>query len=81
MTALDENACIKKAKTKAKTKAKSYLPTKRNKYAALFYCIFEWNRLCLQSFSDNVSGKTMLSNITQRYLDVFPETRMPLSNF
>lgn len=68
-TSLDENSC----RTKARTKAKSYLPTKPDKFAIRFYCVVDWKTLYLHSFFDNGSGNTMPTTIVRRVLDIFPE--------
>ncbi len=76
-TALDENSC----RTKARTKAKSYLPTKPDKYAVRIYCVVEWRTLYLHSFFDNGSGNSTNTTIVRRFVDIFPELRTPINKF
>lgn len=74
VSALDENSC----RTKARTRVRSYLPSKPDKYAIRFYCIVEWRTLYLHTFFDNGSGNSAPSTPAQRYMYVFPDLRTPI---
>ncbi len=52
VSALDENSCNSKACTRAKT----YLPSKPDKYAIHFYAVVEHKYVYLSSMLDNKAG-------------------------
>ena len=62
-------------KTKARTRARSYMPKKPDKFAIRFYCIVEWKTLYVHSLWDSGSGNWVRHNEYERYLQVFPELR------
>ena len=74
---LDENSCL----TKARTKAKIYLPPKPDKYAIRFYCVVDWKHCYLHSVFDNGSGNSEPDSSAERYLNIFPEMRRPIHRF
>lgn len=70
--ALDENT----ARTKARTRAKSYIPNKPDPYGIRFYAVVGWNPgTYLHSINDNRSGNLTNETHAEAYCSVFPELR------
>jgi hypothetical protein len=55
VSALDENGCA----TKARTKAKTYSPNKPEKYGNRFYAVVRHQNCYLSSMFDNPAGNLM----------------------
>ncbi|OWZ01860.1 hypothetical protein PHMEG_00026682 [Phytophthora megakarya] len=74
VSSLDETS----VRTTARTKAKSYIPSKPDKYAVRFYAVVSWSPLYIHTLWDNSSG--LVSNLSpaERYVQTFPEMRTPL---
>ena len=73
VSALDENSCA----TKARTRAKTYLPSKPDKYAIRFYAVVGHKYVYLSSMFDNRAGnKTGVSGV-QDYCRLFRSLRTP----
>ncbi len=73
VSALDENSCANKACTRAKT----YLPSKPDKYAIRFYAVIGHKYVYLSSMFDNRAGnKTGVLGV-QDYCRLFHSLRMP----
>lgn len=70
-SALDENT----ARTKARSRAKSYLPSKPDKYGIRFYAVVGSKHVYLSSISDNGSGNHTNISQPQMYCRVFRELR------
>ena len=67
-------------RTKAKTRAKTYLPSKPDKYAIRFYAINCWKSLYLQNFFDNGAGHKGNQTCSDRYVQSFPKLRTLFHN-
>ncbi|RLN74357.1 hypothetical protein BBJ28_00008624 [Nothophytophthora sp. Chile5] len=65
-------------RTKARTGAKSYLPSKPDKYGIRFYAIVGWTSLYVHSLWDNGSGNSSPTSASQRYCELYPSMRTPL---
>jgi hypothetical protein len=76
VSALDENSCP----TKAKTKAKTYSPNKPAKYATRFYVIVGHKYCYLSSMYDNRAGNSTGVNGVHDYMHLFPHLRLPYKN-
>ncbi len=76
-SALGEISC----RTKAKTKARSYLPSKLDKYTIRLYCVVEWKTIYLHTAFDNASGNSRPLTAAERYCEIFPDFRTPLIIF
>ena len=70
------------ARTKERTRANSYIPSKRDPYGIMFYAVLVWNPgTYLFSFSDNRSGNITGVSPDEAYCHVFPEMRTPYNKF
>lgn len=67
-------------RTKAKCRAKTYIPSKPDKYAIRFYALNCWKTLYLQNFFDNGAGYKGDLNCSERYVQIFPKLRTLLNN-
>lgn len=74
-SALDENT----VRTKARTKAKSYIANKPQPYGIRFYAVVGSKHTYLHSFYDNGSGNTTGISRAQSYTTVFRDLRGPYS--
>jgi hypothetical protein len=70
---LDENSCT----TKAHTRAKTYLPSKPDKYAIHFYAVIEHKYANLSSMFDNRAGNKTGVMVVQDYCRLFHSLWMP----
>lgn len=61
--------------TKARTRAKSYIPSKPDKFGIRFYTVVEWRSLYVLSVWDNGRGNLSQKSEVDRFLEVFPEMR------
>ena len=68
---LDESS----VRTKAKCRAKTYLPSKPDKYTIRFYALNCWHSLYLQNLYDNGAGNKTNLSCSERCLQTFPELR------
>jgi hypothetical protein len=76
-SALDENS----AAYKGRSKARSYMPSKPDKYAIRFYAVVGSGKgLYLHSIHDNGRGNSSATTPASRFSSVFPEMRTPLRN-
>ena len=75
--ALDENT----VRTKARTKARSYIPSKPDPYGIRFYALCVWKYGYLFNFFDNNSGNTTGISQPLRYTDMFRNLRTPYERF
>jgi hypothetical protein len=75
VVAFDESS----TRTKARTSAKSYIPTKPDKYTLHWYTQVCWRSLYTQSFWDNGSGNQTLTNPANNFCAIFPKMAHPLS--
>ena len=66
-SAFDENT----ARTKARTSAKSYIPSKPDKYGIRFYANVGWKSLYLHTIFDDGSGNKTGKSPAERYCEVF----------
>jgi hypothetical protein len=74
-SALDENS----AAYKGRSKARSYMPSKPDKYAIRFYALVGSGKgLYLHSIQDNGRGNTTATTPANRFSNVFPDMRTPL---
>jgi len=71
VSALDENSCP----TKARTKAKTYCPNKPAKYAIRFYAVVGHRYCYLHSMFDNSAGNTCGVPGVHRYTSLFRSLR------
>ncbi|KAE9041166.1 hypothetical protein PR003_g12877 [Phytophthora rubi] len=71
---LDENT----VRTKARSAAKTYLPSKPDKYGVCFYAVVGWESLYAYSVWDNGSGNRTRSSPAERYVNIFPALRTSL---
>ncbi|OWZ04679.1 hypothetical protein PHMEG_00023377 [Phytophthora megakarya] len=71
---LDENT----VRTKARSGARTYMPSKPDKYGVRFYAVVGWQSLYTYSVWDNGSGNRTRTVAAERYVDVFPALRSPL---
>ncbi|RLN37861.1 hypothetical protein BBJ28_00000464, partial [Nothophytophthora sp. Chile5] len=76
VSSLDENS----VRTKARTRAKSFIPSKPDKFAIRFYAVVGWRSLYVHSIWDNGSGNDLRSSPSQRYTNVFPTLRTALDH-
>lgn len=74
-SSLDENS----VRTKARTRAKSFIPSKPDKYAIRFYAVVAWSSLYIHSIWDNGSGNLSKIAPCDRYTKVFPGLATPLA--
>uniref|UniRef100_H3H696 PiggyBac transposable element-derived protein domain-containing protein n=1 Tax=Phytophthora ramorum TaxID=164328 RepID=H3H696_PHYRM len=70
---LNENT----VRTKARSSAKTFLPSKPDKYGVRFYVVVGWESLCAYSVWDNGSGNRTRTTPAERYVGVFPALRTP----
>ncbi|POM68374.1 Hypothetical protein PHPALM_15472 [Phytophthora palmivora] len=71
---LDENT----VRTKARSSARTYLPSKPDKYGVRFYAVVGWKSLYAYSIWDNGSGNRTRATPAERYIGVFPALRTAL---
>lgn len=62
-------------RTKARSGAKTYMPSKPDKYGVRFYGVSGWESLYAYSVWDNGSGERTRTVPVERYVDVFPSLR------
>ncbi|KAE8899747.1 hypothetical protein PF007_g16673 [Phytophthora fragariae] len=62
-------------RTKARSSAKTFMPSKPDKYGVRFYGVFDWQSLYAYSVWDNGSGNRTRTVPVERYVDVFPALR------
>jgi len=74
ISALDENSCA----TRARTEARSYIPSKPDQYAIRFYCVVEHTTRWLHTVFDNGSGNKSQMSAAERYINLFPDLRKPV---
>ncbi|ETP37147.1 hypothetical protein F442_15026 [Phytophthora nicotianae P10297] len=67
-------------RTKARTRAKSFLPSKPDKYGVRFYAVVGWSSLYVHSVWNNSSGNRKPSTPAERFTSLFPTLRSPLRN-
>ncbi|GMF33858.1 unnamed protein product [Phytophthora lilii] len=67
-------------RTKARSRARTYMPSKPDKYGLRFYAVVRWGSLYVHSLWDNGSGNVTRSTPAERYTQVFPSLRTPLYN-
>jgi len=73
VSALDENSCP----TKARTKAKTYSPNKPAKYAIRFYAVVGHKYCYLSAMADNRAGNTTGIAAVYEYFRLFRNMRTP----
>ncbi|KAE9001595.1 hypothetical protein PF005_g13587 [Phytophthora fragariae] len=71
---LDENT----VRTKARSAAKTYLPSKPDKYGVRFYAAVGWESLYAYSVWDNGSDNRTRFSPADRYVNIFHALRTPL---
>ncbi|EGZ10404.1 hypothetical protein PHYSODRAFT_518952 [Phytophthora sojae] len=67
-------------RTKARSRARTCMPSKPDKYSLRFYAVIGWDALYVHSLWDNGSGNATRSTPAQRYTELFPSLRTPLYN-
>ncbi|OWZ21004.1 hypothetical protein PHMEG_0004525 [Phytophthora megakarya] len=65
-------------RTKARSAARTYLPSKPDKYGVRFYAVVGWESLYGYSVWDNGCGNRTRTTPAERYVGVFPELRTAL---
>ncbi|OWZ09430.1 hypothetical protein PHMEG_00017867 [Phytophthora megakarya] len=60
-------------RTKARSRARTYMPSKPDKYGVHFYAIVDWDSLYVNSVWDNSSGNTQRTTTAQRYTQLFAD--------
>ncbi|POM59005.1 Hypothetical protein PHPALM_36271 [Phytophthora palmivora] len=75
VSALDESSI----RTKARSAARTYIPSKPDKYAVRFYALVDWKTLYVRGLFDNGSGNRTVSGHLERYTAVFPELRRSMA--
>ncbi|KAG6973912.1 hypothetical protein JG687_00000613, partial [Phytophthora cactorum] len=75
VSSLDENS----VRTKARTAAKSFIPTKLDKFAIRFYVVVGWVSFYVHSVWDNGSGNYTNTTPPSRYTSTFLELRTSLN--
>ena len=76
-SALDENT----ARTKARTRARSYIPNKPDPYGIRFYALVGWSPVYLFTMNDNRSGNYTSENAPEAYCKIFSGMRTPYNKF
>jgi len=76
VSALNENSCA----TKARTKAKAYSPNKPAKYAICFYAVVGHHHCYLSSMFDNQAGNSTGIAAIHDYCRLFQTLRTPYNN-
>ncbi|OWY99218.1 hypothetical protein PHMEG_00029819 [Phytophthora megakarya] len=66
--------------TKARSRARTYMPSKPDKYGIRFYAVVSWEALYVHSLWDNASGNALQSSPALRYSEQFPALRTSLYN-
>lgn len=66
--------------TKARSKARTYMPSKPDKYGVRFYAVVGWDALYVHTIWDNASDNTQSTSPAQRYTQQFPSLRTSLYN-
>jgi hypothetical protein len=75
-SALDENT----ARTKARTKARTYMPNKPDKYGVRFYTVCGTQHCYVSNINDNRAGNTTGYTAAADFCRVFGELRTPCRN-
>ncbi|KAF4132759.1 Transposase IS4 [Phytophthora infestans] len=75
VSALDESSI----RTKARSAARTFIPSKPDKYAVRFYALVDWKTLYVHGLFDNGSGNTTVEGHLERYTAIFPEMRRPIA--
>eukprot|EP00644_Phytophthora_capsici_P010769 jgi/Phyca11/104158/e_gw1.9.687.1 len=52
--------------TKARSKARTYMPSKPDKYGVRFYAVVGWDSLYVHTFWDSSSGNSQTTTPAQR---------------
>ncbi|POM61720.1 hypothetical protein PHPALM_29228 [Phytophthora palmivora] len=65
---------------KALSKARTYMPSKSDKYGVRFYAVVGCDSLYVHTLWDNASGNTQSTTPSQRYTQQFPTLRTSLYN-
>ncbi|GMF35134.1 unnamed protein product [Phytophthora fragariaefolia] len=73
-SSLDENS----VRTKARTRAKSFIPSKPDKHAIRFYAVVARKSLYVHTIWDNGSGNFSKMTPAARYTKIFPSLATPL---
>lgn len=76
-SALDEAS----VRTKCRSRARSYMPNKPDKYAVRFYVLVGTKNAYISSIVDNRSGNHCRENGPESFCRVFREMRTPYNNF
>eukprot|EP00644_Phytophthora_capsici_P014030 jgi/Phyca11/99120/e_gw1.3.524.1 len=66
--------------TKARSKARTYMPSKTDKYVVRFCAVVGWDSLYVHSLWVNASGNILPTTPAQRYTELFPVLRTSLHN-
>ena len=75
VTSFDESS----VRTKAKSRAKSYMPSKPDKYAVRFYTSVGWKSLYVHSIWDSGSGNSTEISSAINYTRLFPLLETPMN--
>ncbi|POM81448.1 LOW QUALITY PROTEIN: Hypothetical protein PHPALM_576 [Phytophthora palmivora] len=65
---------------KSHSKARTYMPSKPDKYGVRFYAVAGWDSLYVQTLWDNASSNTQSTTPAQRYTRQFPTLHISLCN-
>ncbi|KAF4143098.1 Transposase IS4 [Phytophthora infestans] len=66
-------------RAKARSLARTYMPSKPGKYGIRFYAVMGWDSLYIHTINDNGSGNTEPRNPAERFCGMFHELRRPLA--
>jgi hypothetical protein len=67
-------------RTKARSRARTHMPSKPDKYGVRFYAVVGWDALYVHSIWDNSSGNSQPTHPVQRYTEQFPVLRTSVTN-